>query len=132
MNIQELAQIIEIQDQEDAELAAQNNPDNETQLEPEGLEDEKPLESIEPEEPVSIEQIVNLIVVTTFNDENTEETIKDINALLKRKKIASAVYAMENVTEVGKEELEKEAPQTLPPVEPEEYEPVEDLNLDVA
>jgi hypothetical protein len=90
--------------------------------------------TIEPEEPVSIEQNINLIVVTTFNDSEPDKTIKALNAALKKLNVASAVYMMDNVTEVGKEELAKQIPTqpSTPPVDEEPYEEVKDLDLENA
>lgn len=139
MDIALLEQIIAEQDKEDLE-----NQDN--QLEnPEAQDQEEAVDDIQlttdlpqqdkVETPVSIEQKIDLLVVTTFNNEDIEATVAAIDKTLKKLKVSGVVYAVQNITDVQPEippsDIDIQNQQAANPEEmqPEEN-PVQDLDID--
>ena len=139
MDIALLEQIIAEQDKEDLE-----NQDN--QLEnPEAQDQEEAVDDIQlttdlpqqdkVETPVSIEQKIDLLVVTTFNNEDIEATVAAIDKTLKKLKVSGVVYAVQNITDVQPEippsDIDVQNQQAANPEEmqPEEN-PVQDLDID--
>ena len=139
MDIALLEQIIAEQDKEDLE-----NQDN--QLEnPEAQDQEEAVDDIQlttdlpqqdkVETPVSIEQKIDLLVVTTFNNEDIEATVAAIDKTLKKLKVSGVVYAVQNITDVQPEippsDIDVQNQQAANPEEmqPEE-DPIQDLDID--
>ena len=139
MDIALLEQIIAEQDKEDLE-----NQDN--QLEnPEAQDQEEAVDDIQlttdlpqqdkVETPVSIEQKIDLLVVTTFNNEDVEATVAAIDKTLKKLKVSGVVYAVQNITDVQPEippsDIDVQNQQAANPEEmqPEE-DPIQDLDID--
>ena len=139
MDIALLEQIIAEQDKEDLE-------NQENQLEnPEAQDQEEAVEDIQlttdlpqqdkVETPVSIEQKIDLLVVTTFNNEDVEATVAAIDKTLKKLKVSGVVYAVQNITDVQPEippsDIDVQNQQAANPEEmqPEE-DPIQDLDID--
>ena len=139
MDIALLEQIIAEQDKEDLE-------NQENQLEnPEAQDQEEAVDDIQlttdlpqqdkVETPVSIEQKIDLLVVTTFNNEDIEATVAAIDKTLKKLKVSGVVYAVQNITDVQPEippsDIDVQNQQAANPEEmqPEEN-PVQDLDID--
>ena len=139
MDIALLEQIIAEQDKEDLE-------NQEDQLEnPEAQDQEEAVDDIQlttdlpqqdrVETPVSIEQKIDLLVVTTFNNEDIEATVAAIDKTLKKLKVSGVVYAVQNITDVQPEippsDIDIQNQQAANPEEmqPEEN-PVQDLDID--
>ena len=139
MDITLLEQIIAEQDKEDLE-------NQEDQLEnPEAQDQEEAVDDIQlttdlpqqdkVETPVSIEQKIDLLVVTTFNNEDIEATVAAIDKTLKKLKVSGVVYAVQNITDVQPEippsDIDIQNQQAANPEEmqPEEN-PVQDLDID--
>ena len=139
MDIALLEQIIAEQDKEDLE-------NQEDQLEnPEAQDQEEAVDDIQlttdlpqqdkVETPVSIEQKIDLLVVTTFNNEDIEATVAAIDKTLKKLKVSGVVYAVQNITDVQPEippsDIDVQNQQAANPEEmqPEEN-PVQDLDID--
>ena len=87
------------------------------------------------ETPVSIEQKIDLLVVTTFNNEDIEATVAAIDKTLKKLKVSGVVYAVQNITDVQPEippsDIDVQNQQAANPEEmqPEE-DPIQDLDID--
>ena len=139
MDIALLEQIIAEQDKEDLE-------NQENQLEnPEAQDQEEAVDDIQlttdlpqqdkVETPVSIEQKIDLLVVTTFNNEDIEATVAAIDKTLKKLKVSGVVYAVQNITDVQPEippsDIDVQNQQAANPEEmqPEE-DPIQDLDID--
>lgn len=139
MDIALLEQIIAEQDKEDLE-----NQDN--QLEnPEAQDQEEAVDDIQlttdlpqqnkVETPVSIEQKIDLLVVTTFNNEDIEATVAAIDKTLKKLKVSGVVYAVQNITDVQPEippsDIDVQNQQAANPEEMQPKEdPIQDLDID--
>ena len=137
MDIALLEQIIAEQDKEDLE-------NQEGELEnPEAQDQEEAVDDIQlttylpqqdkVETPVSIEQKIDLLVVTTFNNEDIEATVAAIDKTLKKLKVSGVVYAVQNITDVQPEippsDIDVQNQQAANPEEmqPEE-DPIQDLD----
>ena len=131
MDIALLEQIIAEQDKEDLE-------NQEGELEnPEAQDQEEAVDDIQlttdlpqqdkVETPVSIEQKIDLLVVTTFNNEDIEATVAAIDKTLKKLKVSGVVYAVQNITDVQPEIPPSDIDiQNQQAANPEEMQPEED------
>ena len=140
MDIALLEQIIAEQDKEDLENQEEEQLENPEALDQEEAVDDVQLTTDLPQQdkvetPVSIEQKIDLLVVTTFNNEDIEATVAAIDKTLKKLKVSGVVYAVQNITDVQNEippsDIDVQNQQAANPEEMQpEKDPIQDLDID--
>ena len=109
MDITLLEDIIREQDKEDAAKEAakaavnnakEPNPNLPKEDEELNLTTDLPIMNFAPEQPIMIEQKIDIVVTVILNDPKIEKTVQTINTLCKNRKITSVTYAVSDVTNV--------------------------------
>ena len=120
----------------------QNEPNPNLPKEDEKLDlsPDLPVANFMPEQPIMLEQKIDIIVTVVLNDPKIEKTVQVINTAVKNRKVTGVVYAVSDITNVDvfkaaleaqrqlqnqnseeefKEEAPKEEKQKTPEKEPE-------------
>ena len=109
MDITLLEDIIREQDKEDAAKEAakaavnnakEPNPNLPKEDEELNLTTDLPIMNFAPEQPIMIEQKIDVIMVVVLNDPKIEKTIQVINTAVKNRKVTGVVYGVSDVTNV--------------------------------
>ena len=109
MDITLLEDIIREQDKEDAAKEAakaavnnakEPNPNLPKEDEELNLTTDLPIMNFAPEQPIMIEQKIDVIMVVVLNDPKIERTIQVINTAVKNRKVTGVVYCVSDVTNV--------------------------------
>ena len=95
-----------------------------------------PIMNFMPEQPIMLEQKIDIVVTVILNDPKIEKTVQTINTLCKNRKITSVTYAVSDVLNVdifkAALEAQKNAQQMTSQTPPEEAPepPKEESNVD--
>ena len=98
----EIFDIIEEADKEAQKAQTNNqkqpNPNLPGEDETLDLSPDLPIMSFMPEQPIMLEQKIDVVVTVILNDPKIEKTVQTINTLCKNRKITSVTYAVSDVT----------------------------------
>lgn len=100
----EIFDIIEEADKEAQKAQTNNqkqpNPNLPGEDETLDLSPDLPIMSFMPEQPIMLEQKIDIVVTVILNDPKIEKTVQTINTLCKNRKITSVTYAVSDITNV--------------------------------
>lgn len=100
----EIFDIIEEADKEAQKAQTNNqkqpNPNLPGEDETLDLSPDLPIMSFMPEQPIMIEQKIDVIMVVVLNDPKIEKTIQVINTAVKNRKVTGVVYGVSDITNV--------------------------------
>ena len=130
-----LSLIMEIQDREEQEAGrvAQdaNNIPPASQL---NLSPDLPLEATEQQQPILLDQKLDVVVITLLNDQDVEKTILALNSTLKKRKVTGVVYAVSDIinADAFKEALQNAQPkqEEQPQEQPEQEEAEDEVGIE--
>lgn len=91
--LKDLELIMEIQEQEDGTVNQQlPKPEEELKLSP-----DLPVQETGQEEPLLLEQKIDVLVITVINDKDISKTVSQLDSVLKKKKLTGVIYMVNDI-----------------------------------